>query len=55
MSRRLGGPDGAGRFIPEFTAVSLDGHTLLTITVWGNRTVSTIVIRPDDPQQGRAM
>ena len=35
------------RFVPEFTALSLDGRTLLTTTVWGNGTVSTIVIRPD--------
>jgi hypothetical protein len=53
--KQLGSPDHTGRFIPEFTVVSLDGRTLLTVTVWGNRAVSTIVIRPDDPLQGRAM
>jgi hypothetical protein len=37
------------------TVVSLDGRTLLTVTAWGNGTVSTIVIRPDEPLQGRAV
>lgn len=35
------------RFVPEFTAVSLDGRTLLNTTVWGDGTVSTIAIRPE--------
>ncbi|HEX5598787.1 MAG TPA: hypothetical protein VFX61_22620 [Micromonosporaceae bacterium] len=35
------------RFVPEFTMLSLDGRMLLNTTVWGNGTVSTIVIRPD--------
>ncbi|MGN9811387.1 hypothetical protein ACTMSW_18750 [Micromonospora sp. BQ11] len=35
------------RFVPEFTMVSLDGRMLLNTTVWGNGTVSTVVIRPD--------
>jgi hypothetical protein len=40
------------RFVPEFTAVSLDGRTLLEVTVWGNGTVSTIAIR--SAQDGNA-
>ena len=32
--------------VPEFTMVSLDGRVLLNTTVWGNGTVSTIVISP---------
>jgi len=36
-----------GRFVPEFTMRSLDGRVLLNTTVWGNGTVSVIVIRPD--------
>ena len=35
------------RFVPELTMLSLDGQALLNATVWGNGTVSTIVIRPD--------
>jgi hypothetical protein len=35
------------RFVPEFVMLSIDGHMLLNTTVWGNGTVSTIVIRPD--------
>ncbi|GAA1384099.1 hypothetical protein [Catellatospora chokoriensis] len=35
------------RFVPEFTTVSLDGRMLMNTTVWGDGTVSTIVIRPD--------
>ncbi|MFF0633593.1 hypothetical protein ACFYTS_13955 [Nocardia sp. NPDC004151] len=35
------------RFVPEVTAVSLDGRTLLNTTVWENGTVSTIAIRPE--------
>lgn len=35
------------RFVPEFTMLSLDGKVLLNTTVWGDGTVSTIVIRPD--------
>ena len=34
-------------FVPEFTMMSIDGRMLLNTTVWGNGTVSTIVIRPD--------
>ncbi len=34
-------------FIPEFTMISLDQKMILQTTVWGNGTVSTIVIRPD--------
>ena len=36
------------RFVPEFTMASLDGQMKLNTTVWGNGTVSTIVIRPHD-------
>ncbi|MFF5225725.1 hypothetical protein [Dactylosporangium sp. NPDC000521] len=35
------------RFVPEFTMLSLDHQALLNTTVWGDGTVSTIVIRPD--------
>ena len=35
------------RYVPEFTMLSLDGRAMLNTTVWGNGTVSTIVIRPD--------
>ena len=35
------------RFVPEFTMLSLDHQAMLNTTVWGNGTVSTIVIRPD--------
>jgi hypothetical protein len=35
------------RFVPEFTMLSLDHKAMLNTTVWGNGTVSTIVIRPD--------
>jgi hypothetical protein len=35
------------RFVPEFTMLSLDHNAMLNTTVWGNGTVSTIVIRPD--------
>ncbi|WP_404953238.1 hypothetical protein [Streptomyces sp. 147326] len=34
------------RFVPEFTVASLDGRMMMNTTVWGNGTVSTIVIRP---------
>lgn len=34
------------RFVPEFTMASLDGRMMLNTTVWGNGTLSTIVIRP---------
>ena len=34
-------------FVPEFTMLSVDGRMLLNTTVWGDGTVSTIVIRPD--------
>ncbi|MEV0133038.1 hypothetical protein AB0H83_31815 [Dactylosporangium sp. NPDC050688] len=35
------------RFVPEFTMLSLDQRMILNTTVWGDATVSTIVIRPD--------
>ncbi|WP_231953843.1 hypothetical protein [Actinoplanes derwentensis] len=35
------------RFVPEFTMLSLDQEMMLNTTVWGDATVSTIVIRPD--------
>ena len=35
------------RFVPEFSMLSLDCRAMLNTTVWGNGTVSTIVIRPD--------
>ncbi|GAB3147516.1 hypothetical protein GCM10027290_30920 [Micromonospora sonneratiae] len=35
------------RFVPEFTMLSLDRRMILNTTVWGNATISTIVIRPD--------
>lgn len=35
------------RFVPEFSMLSLDHQMLLNTTVWGNGTVSTVVIRPD--------
>jgi hypothetical protein len=35
------------RFVPEFSMLSLDYKAMLNTTVWGNGTVSTIVIRPD--------
>ncbi len=35
------------RFVPEFTMASNDHRMVLNTTVWGNGTVSTIVIRPD--------
>ncbi|MFC8718154.1 hypothetical protein [Kitasatospora sp. NPDC057198] len=35
------------RFVPEFTVVSLDGLMMMSTTVWGDGTVSTIAIRPD--------
>lgn len=35
------------RFVPEFSMLSLDRRAMLNTTVWGNGTVSTIVIRPD--------
>lgn len=34
-------------FTPEFAMVSLDGRTLISTTLWGNGTVSTIAIRPE--------
>ena len=37
------------RFVPEFSMLSLDRRAMLNTTVWGNGTVSTIVIRPDRP------
>jgi hypothetical protein len=36
------------RFVPEFTMASLDGRMMMDTTVWGNDTVSTIVIRSHD-------
>jgi hypothetical protein len=35
------------RFVPEFTMLSIDGRMLLNTTIWGDGSVSTIVIRPD--------
>lgn len=35
------------RATPEFAMVSLDGRTLISTTLWGNGTVSTIAIRPE--------
>lgn len=35
------------RFVPEFTALSLDGRVVMNTTVWGNGTVSTIAVRPE--------
>ncbi|RMI37005.1 hypothetical protein EBO15_37070 [Actinomadura harenae] len=43
----LGGPGFDDRYIPEFTAVSLDRAMILHVTLWGNGTISSIVIRPD--------
>lgn len=34
------------RFVPEFTVASLDGRMMMQTTVWGDGTLSTIVIRP---------
>ena len=35
------------RFVPEFVMTSLDGRMVLETTIWGNGTVSTLVVRPD--------
>jgi len=35
------------RFVPEFWVLSLDQRVLMNTTIWGNGTVSTIVVRPD--------
>lgn len=35
------------RYVPEFTMASLDGRMVLNTTVWGDGTISTLVIRPD--------
>ncbi|MFI5898530.1 hypothetical protein ACIA5D_51570 [Actinoplanes sp. NPDC051513] len=35
------------RFVPEFSMLSVDHKAMLNTTVWGNGTVSTIIIRPD--------
>ncbi|WP_240670259.1 hypothetical protein [Actinoplanes solisilvae] len=35
------------RFVPEFTMLSTDQKMVLNTTVWGDATVSTIVVRPD--------
>jgi hypothetical protein len=35
------------RFVPEFSMLSLDHAAMLNTTVWGDGTVSTIVVRPD--------
>lgn len=35
------------RFVPEFSMLSLDFQAMLNTTVWGDGTISTIVIRPD--------
>lgn len=34
------------RFVPEFTVMTLDGRMMMNTTLWGDGTVSTIVIRP---------
>ncbi|WP_246127085.1 hypothetical protein [Embleya hyalina] len=34
------------RFVPEFTVASLDGRVMMSTTIWGNGTLSTIAIRP---------
>lgn len=34
------------RFVPEFSVASLDGRMMMQTTVWGNGTLSSIVIRP---------
>ena len=36
-----------GRFLPEFTSLSLDHRVLVGITAWGNGTVSTIAVQPE--------
>jgi hypothetical protein len=41
-------------FVPEFTMLSIDGRMLLNTTVWGDGSVSTIVIRPDRLANGTA-
>jgi hypothetical protein len=38
------------RFVPEFTMLSNDGRVLVDTTVWGDGTISTIVICPDRPR-----
>lgn len=35
------------RYVPEFFMLSTDHRAMLNTTVWGNGSVSTIVIRPD--------
>jgi hypothetical protein len=35
------------RYVPEFTVLSVDHRVLMSTTVWGNGTVSTIAVRPD--------
>lgn len=35
------------RFVPEFWVLSRDQRMLMNTTIWGNGTVSTIVIRPE--------
>ncbi|MFE1833765.1 hypothetical protein [Streptomyces sviceus] len=52
----LGGDDGplpswmrfsmGRRFVPEFTVMGLDGLLLMNTTLWGDGTVSTVVICP---------
>lgn len=39
--------DGREFWVPEFTMLSLDSRMLIHTTLWGDHTVSTIVIRPD--------
>ncbi|MET7734161.1 hypothetical protein ABZT02_22750 [Streptomyces sp. NPDC005402] len=34
------------RFVPKFTVMALDGRTMMNPTLWGDGTVSTIVIPP---------
>jgi hypothetical protein len=40
------------RFVPEFIMTSVDGRMVLETTVWGNGTVSTLVVRPDRLTEG---
>ncbi|MFF1720152.1 hypothetical protein [Streptomyces sviceus] len=44
--RRLVDDDAGRRFVPELTVMSLDGRLLMNTPLWGDGTVSTIVICP---------
>ncbi|WP_177320912.1 hypothetical protein [Lentzea waywayandensis] len=39
--------DGRELWVPEFSALSLDSRMLIHTTLWGDYTVSVIVVRPD--------